>query len=265
VILAQLSDLHVRPPGDLMGGVVDTTPMVERALRAVAALVPRPDAVVISGDITDRGRAEEYAIAAPLIARHLDGLPVYVIPGNHDERSRFRAAFAGFPGVTTHPDYVQYVVDDLPMRLVMLDSVVAGSHAGELGPERLEWLDATLAAAPDRPTILVLHHPPIPCAIPPADRIMLRDGPALAAVVARHRQVERILCGHHHQAFTGRMGHAIVHATPSVAHAGVFDLVSDQDAFVLAPPAYSVHVTASDGGLISHAVLVDAFPGPHPY
>ena len=265
MILAQLSDLHVRPAGDPLCGIVDTTAMVERALKAVAAMVPRPDAVLISGDVTDRGLPEEYAIAAPLIARHLAGLPTYVIPGNHDERSRFRAAFADFPGVTSHPEFVQYVVDDLPMRLVMLDSVVPGVHEGGLGPERLAWLDATLAAAPDRPTLVVLHHPPIPSGLPPADRIMLQDGPALAEVVARHKQVERILCGHHHRAFTGRMAHAIVHATPSVAHGGLFDVVSDEDVFVLEPPAFAVHLLAADGGLVSHTVLVDAFPGPHPY
>lgn len=265
MILAQLSDLHFRPEGDMLRGFVDSNAMAERALAAVAAMHPRPDAVIISGDITDRGLPTEYAIAVRLIREHLDGLKVYVIPGNHDDRAGFRAAFVGFTGVEQHPDYVQYTIDDLPVRLIMLDSVVPGAHYGELGGDRLGWLDATLAEQPDRPTVIVLHHPPIRCGLPPADRIMLRDGPALAEVVARHKQVERILCGHHHRAFTGRMGTAIVHATPSVAHGGVFDLVGNDDAFILEPPAFAAHVLGADGGLVSHTVLVDAFPGPHPY
>ncbi len=265
MLLAHLTDLHVRPPGVPAYRVVESTMLAERALRAVAALRPRPDAVVISGDLTDCGLASEYAVLASMLGQHLSDFPVYLIPGNHDRRAEFRAALGGYPGVLSHPDFVQYAVEDLPLRLVMLDSVVPGAGHGELCAARLDWLDTVLAAAPERPTMLVLHHPPIRCGLEMMDAINLRSADALAAMLARHPQVERILCGHHHRPITGRLGRAIVVVAPSVAHQGEVALIHDQGRFVLEPPAYQLHLHLSDGQVASHTVLVESYPGPFPY
>ena len=265
MILAQLTDLHVRPPGLPALRVVETTKLAERALRAVASLQPRPDAVVISGDLTDCGLPAEYAVLEGLLRRYLRDLPVYVIPGNHDRRDEFRAALRERPGVASHPDFIQYAVDDLATRVVMLDSVVPGQGHGELCAARLEWLDRTLAAAPDRPTLLVLHHPPILCGLKLSDAIALREPELLAAVLDRHRQVERILCGHHHRSIVGRLGAAIVCVAPSVVQQGEFAQSHDQGRFVFEPPAFMLHLRMPDGQLASHTVYVEAFDGPYPY
>lgn len=266
MILAHLSDLHIRPAGVSAYRVVETNMLAERALRAVAAMRPRPDAVVISGDITDCGLASEYAGAATLLRRHLGDVPVYLVPGNHDRRERLRDGLGAFPGVNAHPDFIQYVVDDLPVRLVMLDSVVPGAGHGELCAARLAWLDSALAAAPERPTMLVLHHPPIACGIAAMDAINLRDADRLGRVVARHPQVERILCGHHHRSIIGRLAQAVVSVAPSVAHQSQFDLAQhEHDGFVMEPPAYQVHVRLPDGAIVSHTVFVESYPGPFPF
>jgi 3',5'-cyclic AMP phosphodiesterase CpdA len=264
MILVQLSDLHVRPPGVLALGRVDSTAMAERALRAVAALRPAPDAVLISGDLTDCGLAAEYAVLAGLL-RDILTVPVYVIPGNHDRRDHLRAALGHLPGVRADPDFVQYVVDDLPVRLVMLDSVVPGEDHGELCAARLAWLDAALAAAPRRPTLLVVHHPPILSGLSLLDRINLRSAGALADVLARHPQVDRILCGHHHRNIVGRLGDTTVCVAPACAHQGELALIEDAGRFVLEPPAFLLHVRLPDGQIATHTVLVDRFPGPYPY
>ena len=265
MILVHLSDLHVRPPGISAYRVVESTMLAERALRAVAALRPQPDAVVISGDLTDCGLDAEYAALAAMLRRHLSHLPVYLALGNHDRRDRCRAGLAGFAGVTAHPTFVQYVVDDLPVRLVVLDSVAPGYGHGELCDERLAWLERTLAAAPARPTMLVLHHPPILCGLASADAINLHHPERLAAVVARHPQVERILCGHHHRMIVGRLSHAIVSVVPSVAHQSEFALDHDADRFVMEPPAFQVHLRLKTGEIASHTVFVEPYPGPFPY
>jgi len=265
VILLHLSDLHVRPAGLPASRVVEASHLAERALRAVGAVVPRPDAVVISGDLTDCGLPSEYAELRPMLRRYLGDMRVYLIPGNHDRRENFRAALAAFPGVTEHPSFVQYVVDDLPVRLVMLDSVVAGAGHGLLCPQRLGWLDAQLAAAPHRPTFLVLHHPPMLCGLPVLDAINLRNAAELGAVLARHRQVERILCGHHHRSMTGRLGDAVVSVAPAAVHQGAFEMDDDRGRFVLEPPGYHMHLQLKDGSVVSHLVYVEAFPGPFPY
>ena len=263
MILAHLSDLHIRPSGVAAYRVVETNMLAERALRSVAAMRPRPDAVVISGDIADCGLASEYA--GTLVLLHLGDVPVYLVPGNHDRRERFREGLGAFPGVDSHRDFIQYVVDDLPVRLVMLDSVVPGAGHGELCAARLAWLDNALATAPERPTMLVLHHPPITCGIASMDAINLRDPTGLAQVVARHPQVERILCGHHHRSIIGRLAQAIVSVVPSVAHQSQFDLVLEHDGFVMEPPAYQVHVRLPDGTIASHTIFVESYPGPYPF
>ncbi len=265
MILLQLSDLHVRPRGQPIARVVEANALAERALRAVAAFRPRPDAVLITGDVTDCGLAREYAELVPMLRRHLGGMRVLMIPGNHDRRENFRAALSDFEGIGQDPQFVQYVVEDLPMRLIMLDTVVPGAGHGELCAERLAWLDARLAEAPRRPTLLALHHPPMQCGLPISDAINLHNSAALAELLRRHTQVERILCGHHHRAMTGRLAGAIVWAAPSVVHQGAFELDDDRGRFIMEPPAFAVHLLQPDGGLASHVVFVDAYPGPFPY
>lgn len=265
MILLQLSDLHVRPPGEALSRVVEASQLAERALGAAAAFRPRPDAVLITGDLTDCGLPAEYAQLREMLHRHLRDLRVLLLPGNHDRRENFRAALADYEGVARHGTHVQYVVEDLPVRLIMLDSVVPGAGHGELCDARLAWLAARLAEAPARPTLLALHHPPMRSGLAVSDSINLRSTEALADLLQRHPQVERILCGHHHRGMIGRLGHAIVVVAPSVAHQGAFDLEQDRGRFVLEPPAYCVHVRHADGSMASHTVYVEAYPGPFHY
>lgn len=264
MILVQLTDLHLRPLGQRAYGVVETNTLVERAFRAVAALRPAPDAVLISGDLTDCGLPEEYDLLSGLIERYLD-MPVYLIPGNHDRREVMRARLAHLPGMAGE-GFIQYAVDDHPVRLVMLDSVVPGSGHGELCAERLDFLDATLAAAPDTPTMVVLHHPPIHTGIRHMDRINLRTAQAMEEIVGRNRQVERILCGHAHRAIVARFAGTIAQVTPSVAHQVTFDLGdSSPESFGLEPPSFAVHRWTPESGIASHIVHVESYPGPYPF
>jgi len=84
MLICQLSDLHVRRPGELAYRRVDTESYLRRCVSRIAAMTPQPDAIVITGDVADRGTDEEYAHARALLAPLT--APVYVIPGNHDER-----------------------------------------------------------------------------------------------------------------------------------------------------------------------------------
>jgi 3',5'-cyclic AMP phosphodiesterase CpdA len=265
VLICQLTDLHVCPPGMAANRVSETNMMVERALRVVAAHTPRPDAVLITGDLTECGRDSEYALLAEMLRRTLS-MPVYTIPGNHDRREVFRKHLAHLPGVTADPRFVQYAVEDHAIRFVMLDSVVPGAGHGVLCEERLRFLDTTLSAQPEKPTIVALHHPPFACGIAHMDNINLRNAEAFAAVIARHRQVERILCGHHHRPVTARVAHAIASIAPSVSHQVEMTLVPDDPgAMVMEPPAFQLHLQMPSDGIVSHTVFVEKFPGPFPF
>jgi Icc protein len=266
MLIAQLSDLHVRPRGVPASRVVETNMLVERALITVAALNPRPDVVVVSGDVTECGRPEEYAMAAEMFRHHLT-MPVFVVPGNHDRRENFRAGLGHMPGVTQHPDFVQYAVEDYPVRLVMLDSVVPQAGHGLLCADRLAFLDETLSAQPHKPTMLVLHHPPMLTGAAGMDGICLRNTAELGALLERHPQVERILAGHHHRSIVGRLGRAIVIVAPALVHQTELNLLGGRaDQMVLEPPAYQLHLhLPQGGGIATHTAYVERFPGPYPF
>jgi 3',5'-cyclic-AMP phosphodiesterase len=265
MLICQLTDLHVCAVGVSCNRVSETNMFAARAFRTVAAMKPAPDVVLITGDLTENGLPAEYANLAALLRQHLT-MPVYVIPGNHDRRDNFRRELANMPGVTFDPTYVQYAVDDHEVRLVMLDTVVFGHGHGELRDEQLTWLDRTLAAAPDKPTIVGMHHPPFVCGIAHMDRINLRDTEAFTAVIARHPQVKRIVCGHHHRPIFSQVAHAIVSISPSVAHQVELSFdPTDKGALNFEPPAFHLHRWTPDGGFVTHVAYVETFPGPFPF
>jgi 3',5'-cyclic AMP phosphodiesterase CpdA len=207
----------------------------------------------------------EYANLAALLRQHLP-IPVYVIPGNHDRRDNLRGALAHLPGVTADPEYVQFAVDDHAVRLVMLDTVVFGSGHGELRDDQLTWLDNVLAAVPEKPTMIGMHHPPFACGIVHMDKINLRDAEAFAAVIARHRQVRRIVCGHHHRPIFTHVAHAIASISPSVAHQVELSFdPDDKGALNFEPPAFHLHRWTAADGFVTHMAYVENFPGPYPF
>jgi Icc protein len=263
MLICQLTDLHVRPLGLAANRVSETNMLTERALRVVARFDPRPDVVVITGDLTESGLSTEYANLSAMLRRTLS-MPVYVIPGNHDQRDNFRSSLAHLPGVTSDPGFVQYAVEDHPVRLVMLDTLVPGANHGELSGAQLEWLDRTLAARPAQPTVVGMHHPPFATGIPHMDKIALLNAGTFRSVIARHRQVERIVCGHHHRPIVGQCAHAIVSISPSVAHQVelTFD-PADPGAFNFEPPAFQLHMWQDKTGFVSHTVYTESYGGPY--
>jgi 3',5'-cyclic AMP phosphodiesterase CpdA len=265
VLICQLTDLHVRPFGVACSRVSETNMMTERALRAVAAFRPAPDVVIVTGDLTECGRDDEYDMIVDMLRRNLK-MPVYAVPGNHDRREGFRRKLGMLPGVTVDPHFVQYTIEDYPVRVVMLDSVVPGAGHGLLCDERLRFLDATLSAQPHKPTMVALHHPPFVCGIGHMDNINLHNAERFAEVIARHRQVERVVCGHHHRPVVARVAHAIATIAPSVSHQVEMTLdPNDPGAMVLEPPAFQLHRWTPADGIVTHTVLVEKFPGPFPF
>src|SRR5215510_172072 len=143
MLIAQLTDFHVRPRGLTACRVSETNMMSERAIDALIALRPWPDVALLTGDLTDCGLVEEYE-QFKFLLRRLD-IPFYLIPGNHDRRENLRQVFAGHPGIGTDPEFIHYVVDDYPVRLIALDTAVPGKGEGALCERRLDFLERALA------------------------------------------------------------------------------------------------------------------------
>ena len=265
MIICQMTDLHVRPRGLPANRVSETNMLTERACRVIGAFNPRPDVVLITGDLTECGLDAEYANLKAILERTLS-MPVFVIPGNHDRRDNFRQGLGHLPGVLSDPVFVQYTVEDYPVRLVMLDTLVPGANHGALSAEQLDWLDRTLAAQPSKPTLIGMHHPPFVTGIPHMDTIALLDQDAFRSVIAKHTQVGRIVCGHHHRPIIGQCAHTVVSVSPSVAHQVELTFnPNDPGGFTFEPPAFQLHTWQPANGFVSHTVYTDTYPGPFPF
>lgn len=265
MLIAQISDLHLRPRGLPAIRVVETNMFAARAVAALKALDPLPDVVLATGDIVNNGTPDEYAMAGEILGSL--PMPVYAVPGNHDHRENFRSGLARFPGVTSHPRFVQYVVEDHPVRLVALDTHIPGSSAGELCDERLAWLEATLAAERGKPTLLFMHHPPFVCGIGHMDKIrLLRGAERLEAIVRANPQVKALTFGHHHRPIETVFGGALASIAPSIAHQVVVDLRPGEPdgQLTLEPPAYRLWLWRAER-LVSHMAYVDRYQGPFPF
>jgi len=261
--LVQLTDLHIREPGRLAYGRLDTAPYLVQAVDSVLRLRQRPDAVVITGDLTDFGRSAEYAHLAALLAPLT--MPVYLLPGNHDERDALRRGFPDHAYLGTQ-GFVQYAARVGDLHLLVLDTSEPGASHGRLCDQRLAWLEAELDARRGEPVVIAMHHPPFRTLIGHMDAIGLLEGAdALEALVARHPNVERILCGHLHRAIDVRFGGTIASTAPAPAHQVCLDLAPDApSAWVLEPPGFRVH--AWDGRrLVTHLAASGRFEGPYPF
>lgn len=262
--IAQLSDLHIKAGGKLSYRRVDTLSALQRAVAALNQLSPRPDVVVITGDLVDFGRMEEYATLKQALAGLL--MPFYLLPGNHDERHALRAAFADHDYLRQQPEFVQWVIDDYPVRLIGLDSTVPGQPHGELCQPRLDWLDATLRQQPQRPAVVMLHHPPFDSGIGHMDRQQLSNGDALARVIERHPQVERVLCGHLHRSIQRRFAGTLACVCPGSSHQVALDLRPDAPSqFMLEPPGFLLHHWSEASGMVTHTGAIGHYEGPYPF
>jgi Icc protein len=246
-LLVQLSDPHI---GGAWGDA-DPVAGLTAAVASVRRLQDAPDVIVVSGDLADHAADTEYEQARDVLAQ-LDA-PVYVLPGNHDDRDALRRHF-DLPGAIGTP--VQYAVDVGPMRLVVLDSTRPGEDRGEFDAQRLAWLDRELAAAPDRVTLLAMHHPPLSTGNRAWDEIGLpvADRHALGEVVRRHPQVRRIVAGHVHRTIAADLAGQVVLSAPSTYVQARLNLGSADIEFVDDPPGYAVHAMDS-GEFVSHVQL----------
>jgi len=244
-VLLQLSDHHLG--ADWGGG--DPLGRLREAVAAVRELPDPPDAVLLSGDLSDNAETAEYESVreelAPLRA------PLFPLPGNHDARAPLREAF-GLAG--EGEERIDYAAELGPLRLVVLDSTVPGQVEGGLDAAALAWLDAELAAAPRLPTVLATHHTPLATGIPAWDGINVTaaERAALAEVIARHPQVLATVGGHLHSPAVATLGGRPVLAAPSTYLPTAPRFGSEEvPGFGPGPGGYALHVLR-DGELTSH-------------
>lgn len=214
MIIAQVSDTHL---------ALDT-PDADQRMRDFAltvadlnALDPAPDAIVHTGDIVHNGRQDEYAGAAAILATAR--APVYVLAGNKDLRANLRAAFSARGYLAPDSSFIDYAIEDYPVRLIALDTLNSGSNKGDFCPERVRRLIDLIDAETTKPIAVFTHHPPFEVMVGPdrlhfeTPEIMLR----LRRALQHSGRVVAVFSGHVHRAATGYMGNIAATVVPCIA------------------------------------------------
>ncbi|HET9630438.1 MAG TPA: metallophosphoesterase, partial [Novosphingobium sp.] len=243
MLIAQITDIHI----GFDKGNPDEHNMVR--LRAVVDHLVngpnRPDLLLLTGDLTEDGAAEDYARLAEALAPCQ--FPVWPMTGNHDVRP---ALLEAFPHTPRSPDgFVHYELDHGELRVIVLDTLEPGRHGGGFCRARADWLAARLGEAPDRPTLVALHHPPFAAGIPWMDTDPREPWVArLATSLAGHGQVKGLVCGHLHRTILSHWEDLPVLVCPSTAPAVGLDLTPidpdrpDQRKLITnEPPGYCLH------------------------
>ena len=264
MLIAHLSDTHLSVPGALTCGVA---PMAENLLACIGrinTLSPRPDLVLLTGDLTHAGSRAETEHAARLLAR-LD-IPFHLVPGNHDNPALLRELFGASACAAAEADHCSHVIEGYPLRIIALDSTRPGHPGGALDAPRADWLTARLAEGGAAPTLLMQQHPPLKLGIPETDAAGFRGADALARILRAHPKVERILCGHVHMATHARWAGTVVTTAPSPG----MQLVPDPagraaSRFRLGGPEFLLHRWRPGRALVSLPCRVEPDHGPHPF
>jgi 3',5'-cyclic-AMP phosphodiesterase len=214
LIIAQISDTHL---------ALDT-PDAERrrcdfasTLGDINALDPPADVIVHSGDIVHNGRHDEYALALVLLATAR--APVYVLPGNKDDRANLRTAFSAGGYFAKGGDFIDYAVEDFPVRLIALDTLSPGKGRGDFRREQADNLIKLIDAERNKPIAVFTHHPPFEVTVGP-DRFHFEDAESMARLreaLQHGGRVIGIFSGHVHRAATGQAGRIPASVVPCIA------------------------------------------------
>lgn len=253
VIVAQITDTHIRREGRRLHGVINSAKHLRRCVDYINSLNPRPDLVFATGDLTDAGKPKEYRHLRKLLDRF--AMPVFLIPGNHDDRDRLREAFRDHAYLPAS-GFLQYVVEGYALRLIGLDTTSPLRPGGILDETRLKWLDERLSDQPERKTLIFMHHPPFATGIRAMDVLGFVGGERFASIVARHPQIERVAAGHVHRAMEVKWNGTIASVAPSTAYQLTLALRSEVAlGFSLEPPGFALHVWEGDR-LVTHSCTI---------
>ncbi len=237
MLLAQLSDLHIAMPDTALAQFLHPVERLHSAIDVLNGIDRQLDALVITGDLVDTGSPREYA----LLRSELDRCRFdwHILPGNHDVSDGFAEEFGDHLDVASGAPF-QWVVDSYPLRLIGLDTTLPGRNDGALDVERLEWLADTLAAAPDQPTVIAMHHPPFMTDMWWMEYGGLGGAADLKRIVTANQQVVRVICGHVHRDISTTWGTTVVSSAGSLIYQSGLALSDDSvarfhDAAISAP------------------------------
>jgi Icc protein len=252
MIIAQISDTHIAlDTPDAEQRIRD----FERTIADINALDPAPDVIVHTGDIVHNGRPDEYAEAVRILSKAR--APVYVIPGNKDERANLRAAFAASGYLTPDSEFIDYAVEDYPVRLIAVDTLYAGANKGDFCPARAKRLIDMIDAEPGKPVAVFAHHPPFEVTVGP-DPLNFETPEAMARLrqaLQHSGRVVAVISGHVHRGTAGQVGTIPATVMPSIA---TTLRKGEYPAHMKRRPVYHVHRFDPACGFVTETRIVPA-------
>ncbi len=252
MLIAQISDLHIgfdSPTADDAN-----LHRLDEVLAQLKAMSRRPDLLLVSGDLVEHGDEASYRLLGDRLAQC--PFPSHLMLGNHDVRAGFRQAF---PDAGDADGFLQYVIEDPSLRMIVLDTLEEGRHAGGFCEVRATWLADRLDEEPDLPTLIALHHPPFESGIEwmttdPAEPWVAR----LRLALAGRRNIVAMLSGHLHRPVAASLDGMPAIVAPATAMPLALTLdpmdLDHPDGRPLVtegPPSYALH-RWQDGSFITH-------------
>ncbi len=256
MIIAQISDTHLAlDTADADRRIRD----FEATIADIGALDPAPDVIVHTGDIVHNGRRDEYARAVAILGKAQ--APVYVLAGNKDDRANLRAAFAADGYLAPDSEFIDYVVDDYPVRLIVVDTLSSSSNKGDFCPKRVKRLTRMIDAETSKPIVLFAHHPPfaVPVGPEPINFDTSEAMERLSQAVQLSGRVIAVVSGHVHRSTAGQVGSIPATVMPSVAttlRKGAYP------PHLKTRPVYHIHRFDPQWGFITEARIVAAAMQP---
>ncbi len=251
VLVVQITDCHLFAEREkkLLG--LNTDHCLAQVVDRVKERHP-PDLLVLTGDLSHDGSEQAYT----RLKNHFEKLatPVFCLPGNHDESRLLRQTMNDNQFHDCHK-----TVTENNWQLVFLDTTVVGKEGGHLSDETLYQLNETLTNAPAQPTLLFLHHQPVPIGCLWLDAMAVDNGKALLSLLERHHQVRAVIWGHVHQSFEQMHNQTHLLATPSTCIQ--FLPGSKRFAVDLQAPGYRWLKLFADGRLETGVERLDEIPG----
>lgn len=256
MIIAQITDFHVGRIIQTENGPIDLHDRMLDAVAHIKKMNPQPDLLMVTGDLSNHGNEADY-IRVREALQQLE-MPIHIIPGNHDRRSVLRKVFADH---TYWPQegFVQYVLDGYPLRIIGLDTLVDGEHYGTLCEDRLAWLAARLDEEKKRPSLIFMHHPPFTTGLCYPDQLMCRNGEAFGDIIARHPQIQAIICGHVHRDVVTFWRGVPAYVTSSATFSNGLILYPVNDVDPLFEPATCRLFQWRNGRLTSHISFIGSY------
>lgn len=226
--ILQFTDTHLLADrtGRLLG--LNTNESLQCVLQLSQKHQPNVDLVLVTGDLVHDGSDAGYARLQEMFSAYT--VPVLLMAGNHDELRQLQSSAAAGPA-----KFVKHF-QCRDWQIILLDSSIPGSDGGRLAVAELDALQLHLGSMPNQPTLVCLHHQPVPMGSRWLDSMLLENAEEFFEILDRHRQVRGVLWGHVHQEYEGVRNGVRLLSTPSTCFQ--FKPQSEEFSLDALPPGY---------------------------